>query len=109
VNSGAMRQIVTVDEFHHEGGHGLAFFQAVDRGDVRMIEGGQHFRFAPKTREPIGIGRERRRQDLDRDLALESRVGGPIHLSHRRMAPSSRMRTAQGQRPARTRVSTQSD
>jgi hypothetical protein len=65
-----LRQILTVDEFHHEGGHGLAFFQAVDRGDVRMIEGGQHFRFAPKTRELIGIGRERRRQDLDRDLRL---------------------------------------
>ena len=59
-----------------------AFFEAVDRGDVRMIEGSEHFRLALKTREPIGIDRERRRQDLDRDLALEFRVGRPIHLPH---------------------------
>jgi hypothetical protein len=35
-----------------------------------MIQGGEHFRFALKTREPIGIDRERRRQDLDRDLGV---------------------------------------
>ena len=40
------------------------------------------FRFALKTREPIDLGRERRWQDLDRDLALESRVGRPIHVPH---------------------------
>ena len=78
----ALRQIVAFDEFHHEGGHAPAVFEAVDRGDVRMVQGGEHFRFALKTREPIGIGRERRRQDLDRDLALEFRVGRPIHLPH---------------------------
>ena len=78
----ALRQIVAFDEFHHEGGHAPAFFEAVDRGDVRMIQGSEHFRFALKTREPIGIDRERRRQDLDRDLALEFRVGRPIHLPH---------------------------
>ena len=62
--------------------HAPAFFEAVDRGDVRMIQRGEDFRFALETREPIGIGRERRRQDLDRDLALELRVGRPIHLPH---------------------------
>ena len=34
---GALRQVVTFDEFHHEGGHAPAFFEAVDRRDVRMI------------------------------------------------------------------------
>ena len=57
----ALRQIVTFDELHHERGHAPAFFEAVDRGDVRMIQGREHFRFALKTREPIGIDRERRR------------------------------------------------
>ena len=47
-----------------------------------MVQGGEHFRFALKTREPIDVDRERRRQDLDRDLALEFRVGRPIHLPH---------------------------
>ena len=59
-----------------------AFFEAVDRGDVRMIQGGEHFRFALEARQPIGVGGERGRQDLDRDLALELRVGRPIHLAH---------------------------
>ena len=78
----ALRQIVTFNKFHHEGGQAPAFFETVDRGDVRMIEGSEHFGFALKTREPIGIDRERRRQDLDRDLPLEFRVGRPIHLPH---------------------------
>jgi hypothetical protein len=51
----AQRQIVTFDEFHHEGSHALAFFEAVGRGDVWMIQGSEHFRFALKTREPMGI------------------------------------------------------
>jgi hypothetical protein len=47
-----------------------------------MIEGREHFGFALKPREPICIARERGRQDLDRDLALEFYVGRPIDLSH---------------------------
>ena len=80
--SNALRQILTFDKFHHEGGDAPALFDAVDRGDVWMVQGGEHFRFALKTREPIDLGREGRWQDLDRDLALESRVGRPIHLPH---------------------------
>ncbi len=34
----ALRQIVALDEFHHERGDACAFLEAVDRGDVRMIE-----------------------------------------------------------------------
>jgi hypothetical protein len=59
-----------------------ALFEAIDCGDVRMIEGREHFRFALKPREPIGIVGERGRENLDRDLALEFRVGRPIHLPH---------------------------
>ena len=52
------------------------------RGDVRMVQRGEHFRFALKASEPIVIRRDGRRQDLDRDLALQLGVGGPIHLAH---------------------------
>ena len=51
-------------------------------GDVRMVQRREHFRFALKPREPIGIGRERRRQNLDRDLAFELRVRRAIDLPH---------------------------
>ena len=33
----ALRQIVTFNKFHQEGGQAPAFFETVDRGDVRMI------------------------------------------------------------------------
>ena len=65
-----LRQIVTVDEFHHESRHAPAFLETVDRGDVRMIEGGEDFRFALKPRQPVGVSRQRRRQDFDGDLTL---------------------------------------
>ena len=54
----ALREIVALDELHHERGDAAAFFEAVDRGDVRMIQRGEHFRFALEAREPIGIGRD---------------------------------------------------
>ena len=33
-----LRQIVALDEFHHEGVHARRLLEAVDRGDVRMIQ-----------------------------------------------------------------------
>ena len=56
----ALRQILAFDEFHHQRGHVAAIFNAVDGGDVGMIQRREHFRFALKTREPIGIRRDRR-------------------------------------------------
>ena len=77
-----LREIVALDEFHHERGHAPAFFQAVDSRNVWMVQGGEHFRFALKSCEPIVISRERWRQDLDRDLTLQLGVGGSVHLPH---------------------------
>jgi hypothetical protein len=47
-----------------------------------MVQGREHARFAFETGEPMGIGRERRRQQLDRDLATEFGVAGAIDLAH---------------------------
>ena len=47
-----------------------------------MIQRREDFGFALEAREPIGIRGERGRQDLDGDLALQLRVGRPIHLAH---------------------------
>ena len=73
----ALRQVVALDEFHHERWTPLRLFEPVDGGDVRMVQRGEDFRFALKTREPIRVRRERGRQDLDRDLAIQLRVGAP--------------------------------
>ena len=47
-----------------------------------MIERGEQSRFALESRHAIGVGRERRRQDLHRDVAIELRVARAIDLSH---------------------------
>ena len=62
--------------------HAVRVLEPVDGADVRMIERGEHLRFALKPREPLGIGRERVGQDLQRDVATELRVARAIHLAH---------------------------
>ena len=64
----ALRQIVALDEFHHERRDARALFEAVDGGDVRMIQRGEDFGFAMEPCEPIVVSGERWRQDLDGDL-----------------------------------------
>ena len=77
-----LRQVLAFDELHHERGDAIALFEPVDAGDVRMVQRREHFRFALKPREPIVVGGERGRQDLDRDLAFQLRVRRAIHLPH---------------------------
>ncbi len=47
-----------------------------------MIERRQHTRFALESRQPLGVRRERVRQDLDRHIAPEARVVRAVHLAH---------------------------
>ena len=47
-----------------------------------MRERGDRLRFAFKAREPIRIGRDGGRQNLDRDLTPQFRIARPIDLAH---------------------------
>ena len=47
-----------------------------------MIEGGEEFCLALEPRESFGSLRERFRQDLQRDITIQPRVAGAIHLAH---------------------------
>jgi hypothetical protein len=47
---------------------------------VRVVERGEHFRFPLKPRETFRLVGTRFRQDFDRDVALEPRIVGTIHL-----------------------------
>src|SRR5215831_12955383 len=58
---------LAVDELHDERGL-LAFLDAVERRDVRMIERREHARLALETREPVGVCSDFTRQRLDGDL-----------------------------------------
>ena len=72
-----------VDELEHERRSAARrFLEAVDRGDVRMIQRGEDLRLALEPRERDRDRRRRLRQDLHRDVAAELRVACAIHLAH---------------------------
>ena len=47
-----------------------------------MIEGGEHDSFPLEAREAVGLARELRGQDLERDLALELGIARAPDLAH---------------------------
>ncbi len=47
-----------------------------------MIQRREDFGFTLKPGQSLGIGGDRRRQNLDRDDPFQVRVGRPIHLTH---------------------------
>ena len=77
-----LRQILALDQFHHEGVQAGRFLDRIDRRDVRMIQRRERLRLALEPRHAFGVGGERVRQDLDRDLAAERRVRRPVDLPH---------------------------
>jgi hypothetical protein len=47
-----------------------------------MVQRGEGTGLPIEAGQPLGVLRNRRRQDLDGDLAVEVRVGRPVHLAH---------------------------
>jgi len=78
----ALRQGLPVDELEDEEAPALGFFEAVDGGDVRVVERGEHLRLALEPGEPVGIVDERVWKDLDGDVAIELRVARLVDLAH---------------------------
>ena len=77
-----LRERWPFDELHDERRRWTGLLEAVDRCDVRMIEGGKQFCFALEPREPLAVARDRHGQHLDRHRALQVRIDGAIHLTH---------------------------
>ena len=48
-----------LDEFHHEGLSTVGLFQAVDGGDVGMVQRCEDFGFALEAGNPVGIAIQR--------------------------------------------------
>ena len=61
-------------------------FKPIDRGDVGMIERGQHLRLALEAGPVIGVIGQCRRQHLDGDVAVKLGVARAIHLAHAALA-----------------------
>jgi hypothetical protein len=47
-----------------------------------MIQGRDRPSFLLEAPQPVSIARKRFRQNLDRHIAVETRVTGAVHLSH---------------------------
>ena len=71
-----------LDELEHECGHVPALLDAVDRADVRVIEGRERASLVLEPRPSIRVVREGVGQDLDRNRASEPGVVRAVHLAH---------------------------
>ena len=60
----------------------VGFLDAVDGGDVRVVQAGQDLRLPLEPGEAVGISRESVGEDLQGDIAVELRVGGLPDLAH---------------------------
>ncbi len=60
----------------------LGLLDAVDLGDVGVVEAGEDLRLPREPGEPIWISGKGVGEDLQRDLAVELRVGGLPDLAH---------------------------
>jgi hypothetical protein len=69
------------DEFHHEGGRAVRSFEAVDLGDVGVVQRGKCPGLALEPSQAIRVLREGLRQDLNGDLTPQVGVGGAIYLT----------------------------
>ena len=47
-----------------------------------MVERGEHLRFAPEAREPLGVEGEVTGENFQCDVALQRAVARTIHLAH---------------------------
>ena len=75
-------QRFSLDEFQHQPLNAVALFDAVDGGDVRMVQRGDHARLALEARDPVRVGGELGGQHLDRDVTTELGVVGAVDLAH---------------------------
>ncbi len=77
-----LSQRLSLDQFHDQRGTASALFDAVNRGDVGVIQSRQAPRLAFEPRQAIGVSGHGIRQNLDGDVAAEPRIPCPIDLAH---------------------------
>ena len=78
----ALGQILAGDQLHREEAMALVLMEAVDRCDVRMVEGGQDLGLPLEASESLGTLGERRREEFQRNLPVELGVSGAPDFAH---------------------------
>jgi hypothetical protein len=76
-----LRQVLAFHQLHDEGAHITRFFETVDVGDVRVVQGREGLGFACETCDPVGIV-PKVAQHLDRNVSIEPGVARAIDLAH---------------------------
>ena len=77
-----VRKSWAFDQFHDQGVRGAGVFEAIDGGNVGMVEGGEQGSFATEAGQALGIGGDSRRQNFQGDLATEFAVAGAVDFAH---------------------------
>src|SRR5262245_37258061 len=54
----SLRQILTLDQFHHQCASAIRLFDTVDRRDVRVAERREDLGFSLESRKPVRVGGE---------------------------------------------------
>src|SRR5262249_27417524 len=75
-------EVFTPNQLHHERPDVVGLFQAVDVGDVRVIQRGESLGFALEAGHPVHVRRKRLGQELDRDVPVEACVARLVHFAH---------------------------
>ena len=78
----AVRQRFTFHPLEDEIGRAIHPLEAVDRGDVRMAERGEDPRLAFEAPQAPRVAAKRVGQALDRDLAAQAGIEGPVDTPH---------------------------
>ncbi len=78
----ALAERLAVDPLEDQIGRAVEPFEAVDRGDVRVVEAGEEPRLALEALQAGGVVAERVGERLDRHLAPERRIDGAVDAPH---------------------------
>jgi hypothetical protein len=77
-----LRERQSLDQFEDEKALSFVLLEAVNRGDIGVIQRGEERGFALKTGQPPGVTGEEIREDLDGDITLEILIMGAADDSH---------------------------
>ncbi len=88
-------EVFALDVLHRQEPHVLELVDAVDGGDVAVIERGQQLGLAFEPRQPRRILGDAGGQRLDGDLAAQGPIRGPPHHAHAAFTDPRRERVVQ--------------
>ncbi len=75
-------QCLTLDVFEHKEPRSVRFVEAIDGGDVGVVERSQQLGLALEASNPLLIPRHQLGQHLDRDFSIQLGISGKVDLAH---------------------------